>query len=436
MSVDAAPRKRVLTDLGATFGSRVIGMLLALVGNVASARVLGPEDFGRFALVMAVVTISGTLADLGMTYTAVKFIAQHVEEREGTAKQVARVYAVARVMTGAVAALLVFLLAEPIALVVLDAADLVPYLQLGSFTLLALGISSYPTTVLVGIGKFGWLGLAGVLNAAITLAGILVLFLTHNLNILGLVAWNVALPIVSTLPAWFFIPAGWLPWRWAGNEGGEEAPVGLARKMFDFSKWILFSNLGSIIVTQGDLLLLGRLADPSVVGVYSVALALALRLDVLNQSIFMVMMPRASQLSGQAEMKGYLRNVLGGTWRVAAVLGVAVVAAQSVIGLLYGEEFAAVAPLFLALLLVVLFDLVTSSLLLVAFPLEKPRVLAVTDWLRVAVLGVAGWILIPLFGGFGAAGARLLARVTGTGVALTLLRGAVNKTDASERAVE
>jgi O-antigen/teichoic acid export membrane protein len=407
-------------------------MLLALVGNIASARVLGPDDLGRFALVMAVITICGTLADLGMTYTAVKFIAQYVEERESTARRVARVYFVAKLLTGAVATLVVFLLAEPIALGVLNTPDLVPYLQLGAFTLIALGISSYPTTVLVGIGKFGWLGLAGVLNAAITLAGILLLLATNNLDLGGLVMWNVALPLVSTLPAWFFIPAGWLPWRWAKQAGygdEKEAHTGLARRMFDFSKWILFSNLGSIIVTQGDLLLLGRLADPSAVGVYSVALALAMRLDVLNQSIFMVMMPRASQLSGQAEMKGYLRNVLRGTWRVAAVLGVAVILAQPVIGLLYGEEYAAVAPLFLALLVVVLFDLVTSPLLLVAFPLNKPRVLAITDWLRVVVLGVAGAILIPVYGGFGAAAARLLARVTGTGVALMVLRGEVDRTD-------
>lgn len=397
-------------------------MLLALVGNVASARVLGPEDFGRFGLVMAVVTICGTLADLGLTYTAVKFIAQYAEQHEGTAKQAARTYFLLRLITGAAFALLVFALAEPIALGVLDQAALVPYIQLGAFTLLALGISSYPGTVLVGIGQFGLLGLAGVLNAAITLAGIMALLATNSLSLGGLVLWNVVLPVASTLPAWFFIPRAWLPWRLKKEAKGGSEEADLTRRMFRFSRWILFSNLGSIIVTQGDLLLLGRLVSPEVVGIYAVALALALRLDVLNQSLFMVMMPRASRLSGQDEMRGYLRNVLRGTWKLALLLGLAVIAAQPVIGWLYGSEYNAAAPLFLALLVVVLFDLVTSSLLLVAFPLEKPRVLALTDWLRVAVLGLVGWLLIPIFAGFGAVAARLLARVSGTGLALALLK--------------
>ena len=25
--------------------------------------------------------------------------------------------------------------------------------------------------------------------------------------------WHVVLPLVSTLPAWFLMPPGWLPWR-------------------------------------------------------------------------------------------------------------------------------------------------------------------------------------------------------------------------------
>ncbi len=421
--------RRALTDLGATFGSRVLQMLLALVGNVASARVLGPVDFGRFGLVMAVVTICGTLADLGLTYTAIKFIAQFVAEKDARSGMVARLYLGLRVLTGTSTALLVFLLAAPIAQGVLNQSDLTPYLQVGSLTLVALAISSYPGTVLVGLEQFGRLGLAGLLNAVITLGGILLLLATGSLNLTSLVVWNVALPIVSTLPAWFLLPAGWLPWR-SGPHRGTLAPQGgLMRSMFDFSKWIFFSNLGSIIVAQGDLLLLGRLADPATVGVYSVALTLAMRLDVLNQSLFTVMMPRASRLRGRVEIRRYLRRVLTGSLVLAGALALAALVAQPAIALLYGERYTEAAPLFMALLPIVLFDLVTSSLFLIAFPLDRPRVLAFADWLRVGVLGLAGWLLIPVYAGFGAVIARLLARVTGTGVALFALRKALSEAD-------
>lgn len=72
----------------------------------------------------------------------------------------------------------------------------------------------------------------------------------------------------------------------------------------------------------------------------------------------------------------------------------------------------------------VLFDLITSSLFLVAFPLNKGRVLAAADWLRVGVLGVVGWALIPALGGIGAVCARGAARVVGTVYTLAALRRA------------
>jgi O-antigen/teichoic acid export membrane protein len=152
-----------------------------------------------------------------------------------------------------------------------------------------------------------------------------------------------------------------------------------------------------------------------------------MRLDVLNQSLFTVMMPRASRLRGRDEIRGYVKRVLKGSLPLAGVLGAVALIAQPAIAFLYGEQYAAAGPLFMALLVVVLFDLVTSSLFLIAFPLNKPRILAIADWLRVVVLGLAGWALIPTYGGFGAVMARLLARVTGTTAALLALRRAVDE---------
>jgi O-antigen/teichoic acid export membrane protein len=128
-----------------------------------------------------------------------------------------------------------------------------------------------------------------------------------------------------------------------------------------------------------------------------------MRLDTLNQSLITVLMPRASRLAGATAVRGYTRQVLRGALILAVGLGGAAFLAQPLIVLLYGARYTGAGGLFLALLAVVLFDLVTSSLFLVAFPLNRPRVLAASDWLRVAVLGGVGWLLIPGSGGFGAA---------------------------------
>ncbi len=440
--------KQVISDLLATFGGRVAQMLLALAGNVISARALGPSELGRFGLVMATVTICGTLADAGLTYTAVKFIAQYSVKDDARVHAVARAYLALRLCTGAGVALLGAILSAPIANLLLGQPDLTPYVQLAFAMLIALSISSYPGTVLIGLGRFGRLGIAAALNAAITLAGILLLLTVGQLNLAGLIAWNVILPIISTLPAWLLLPAGWLPSktiddrRWTMDEGSLSSIVhrlssivyrlssgeGVVREMLGFSKWMMVSTVGSIIAAQGDVLLLGRLAGPAQVGVYSVALALALRLDTLNQSLLTIMTPRASRLEGTSEIKRYTRRAFAGSLTLACFLGLVAIVAQPLIALLYGERYTASAGLFLALAAVALFDLITSSVFLIALPLNKPRVLAASDWLRVAVLGIFGWLLIPAYSGYGAAAARFLSRVSGAGYTFYGLRQAFRST--------
>jgi O-antigen/teichoic acid export membrane protein len=423
-------RRQVVRDLLITLGGRWVQMLIALAGNVLSARVLGPDDFGRFGLVMATVTICGTLADAGLTYTAIKFIAQYSVTNPARARAVARTYLLLRLAGGTIVAGVTILLAAPLARDVLGYPALTPYLQLAFATLISLGISSYPGTVLVGLARFGRTGVAGVLNAAITLAGILALLWLGRLDLGTLIAWNVVLPVVSTLPAWLLLPAAWLPWRLPRVADLPGASV--ARELIGFSKWMVVSTFGSILAGQGDVILLGRLASPGVVGVYSVALTLAMRLDTLNQSLITVLMPRASRLAGATAVRGYTRQVLRGALILAVGLGGAAFLAQPLIVLLYGARYTGAGGLFLALLAVVLFDLVTSSLFLVAFPLNRPRVLAASDWLRVAVLGGVGWLLIPGSGGFGAAAARLGSRVAGAAYTWWALRRAVRAAESPD----
>lgn len=418
-----------MANLLYTVGGRVAQIALALLGSIISARTLGPVEFGRFGLVIAVITICGTLADAGLTYTSVKLLSEYADTNRPKAAAVCRAYFMLRLLGGTVVAIAGFLLSAPIAKLVLGQDDLTPYLQLAFATLLGLSISSYPGMVLVGLERFGRLGLSGVFNAAITVSGIVLLFLVGNLNLGTLIAWNVILPLLSTLPAWFMLPKGWLPF--GSIDPGLRREV--MREMVRFTGWMAVSGVGTIVAGQLDLLLLGRLADPALVGVYSVALTLALRLDIVNQSLILVMLPRASKLRSRQDMGRYTKRTLLASLMLALLLGFIVLSAQPLITFLYGERYMAAAGLFMALTPVVLFDLVTSSLFLLALPLKRPVILAVGDWLRVGLMGMAGWLLIPPYGGYGAAAARFLARVIGAIYTfLALRRVPVSNTDAAD----
>jgi O-antigen/teichoic acid export membrane protein len=91
------------------------------------------------------------------------------------------------------------------------------------------------------------------------------------------------------------------------------------------------------------------------------------------------------------------------------------------VGLVYGPAYLEAVPPLLVLILGVIFDLLTTPLLVLAFPLNAPRVLAGSDVLRVLTLGLLGAALIPVLGPPGAALAKLGAKVVGAAFTLIAL---------------
>lgn len=421
-------RGRAATDLLLTLGGRAIQLVFALVGNVLSARTLGPADFGRFGLIIGAVTITGTLADAGLTFAAIRFIAREHDSNSGAAQATAQAYFLLRVFSGTIVSLLGILLSLPIAEWALGQVSLTPYLQTGFLILIFLSLSSYPGTVLTGLARFDLIGVAGVLNAVITVGGIVLLFAAGSLNLGALVLWNVVVPLVSTLPAWFFLPRMWLPWNLPAA-GAMSGKVEVARRLLRFGKWTAASNLGAVLASQVDIILLGRLTTPATVGVYSVAVTLASRLDIVNQSLFTIMMPRASRLTSTGQIRGFLSRLSKASALLTVSLALVAILAQPFILLLYGERYIAASSIFLVLLLVLLSDLFTTSLSLIAFPLNRPYILAVIEWLRVVTITVVCGPLIAGFGAMGAAFSRVLSRLVSATYMGAWLRRAVRSVE-------
>jgi O-antigen/teichoic acid export membrane protein len=397
-------------DLAVTLAGRILQLALAFVGNVVAARSLGPEDFGRFGLVIAVVMILGTLADSGLTFAAVRFVARFRDSDPSQARSAAGAYFYIRAVTALVLCATGIAAAAPVASTILGQPALQPYISQGSVSLLALWFSGYPGAILSGLSMFPKLAFAGLVNALITVSGVVVLAAVSSLDLGTLVLWNVFLPILSSLPAWVLLPAPWRPWKLAeGPSAVRHGGLELAR----FGKWTAASTLGAMLAGQVDLLLMGRLADPASTGAYSVAVTLAGRLDVLNQSLFTVLMPRASRLTGGEELRSYTKKVARASGLLAAGLVVVALVAQPLILLFYGADYAASIPMFLILLPVVLVDLIATSSMLVTFSTNQARLMATGEWLRATIVLSLAAVLIGPLGGAGAALARLASRAAG-----------------------
>lgn len=280
-------------------------------------------------------------------------------------------------------------------------------------------MSGMVSTVLHALRHFRALVITQSLNIGLTVALTVALFFINRLTVLPALLVGVVTAAAAAGLGFVLLPAGWRASITAGGElHGQES-----RRLLSFSKWLWLSAILSVMSSQLDLLLLNRWLAPQFVGLYALALNLAFKVNIVNQSLRAVLLPTVSALSGKAAFVGYARRSLARSLLVVVALVAALPLAGPFILVVYGADYAASIDVFYLLMTVVLFDLLTVPFLLLAFPMNMPRLITAADAARVVALLVTGSLLIPAWGMHGAVLAKLAAAVAGAlviGLAIVL----------------
>jgi PST family polysaccharide transporter len=400
----------------------VARLLLSLVASVLIARALGPADYGVLAVLSGAMAIAGIVADLGLTATAVKGIAGAWPGDAALAHWRGRATFWLRTAAALAIFALAGLLAVPLTAGLLGLGEVqdAPILfVLAMAGMVAVAMSGAVNAVLQATSHFGRLSAVSLANAAVTavLAGLLAaagrLNLVTALLVLGLATTAVSIGMGLRL-----LPGRWSLWRppsWPElrDEG---------QTMLRFGRWLWIASLLAVTTGQLDLILLSHWREAGVVGLYALALSLAMKADVVNQSLYTALLPSASTLAGETSLRPYLRRALLRGLAISAGLLLLAPLAGPFIALFYGEAYQGAAPLVPILLLTVIFDALTLPVALLAYPLERPQALAAAELLRATALLALVALFIPRWGPAGAALARLGAKAIAFGLLALLLR--------------
>jgi O-antigen/teichoic acid export membrane protein len=392
-------------------------LTLGFVASILIARDLGPATYGVFAVLGAVATIGGTVADVGLTDTAVKRIADLWPADPAGARRRGQVFFWLRLGTVTpvvlAACLVVLLLGRRIALPD-EFRVLLPLTFVG---IAATALSSTMSALLQATGHFRRFAVVMLTNAILSAVLAVVLHLLGHLTIVtALVILGIGTSLAAFAVGYRLLPGGltlaFPSVRAVRSEAGQ---------LLRFGRWLWVSNVLAMLTTQLDLFLVSHWSTPAAVGAYALALNLASKVNIVNHSLYTVLLPSAAALRGRVALRHYLRQGLVRS----GLIGFALLALLPIAGLLitafYGPAYTAATHLFRLLLGVVIFDLVVTPLLLLPYHYNRPEFLVAADALRVFVLAFIGVWLIPVVGPAGAVAARLGAGVAGAILTLALL---------------
>lgn len=403
----------VSRDWAIVMGGNVGRMALSFVASVLVARALGPANFGVYAVLGATMAIVGVVADMGLTVTEVKRVATVWPDQPDIAHLRGRVASWLR--TGA--ALLFFVLAAlfavPIAnqILGLSAVPNGPFLFILAMAgMVAVALSGTVNTILQATNHFGRLSSVSLVNAGLTTILAIVLFAVGRLDLVtALLILGIGTALVSFFVGYRLLPGRWSLWRLPALKDLRQEGAAL----FRFSRWLWMASLFTVVIMQIDVIMVGRLTTAAAAGMYGLALNLARKADIVNQSLYTSLLPAASSLNDRESVGKYLRQSMVRSGLIALGLLALMPLVGPIIRIFYGLEYAAAAGLLQLLLVVVIIDALATPVILLVFPLERPKLYAASTALQAIILLLLAAWLIPMMGTPGAAVAKIVARITG-----------------------
>lgn len=305
---------------------------------VTLARLLTPSDFGVMAILLAFTSFTALLVEGGMGSAL-------IQRQTTSANDETSVFWV-NLGLGCVLALLLSCLAPSIAGFYAQPA-LVPLLGVLLWVLPLGALATVPNAVLSQRLDFRRRAIAEVL-ASMGSAALALWLALQGFGVWSLVWQVIAAALIRACLLWRL--SGWRP---TGRFDGDAF-----LRLFRFGGWLLLANALNVVALRLQSLLIGKLFDARTLGVYAMAQdTQQAPAQFMSSLLNRVGLPMFSSVAGQpVKLAGALRLALRLSMFVFApcMAGIAVVA-QPLIMLLYGPQWAEVAPLLAVLALGALF---------------------------------------------------------------------------------
>ncbi len=299
--------------------------LLGLVNTIILARLLMPEDFGLIALAMIVVDFVDVWLWLGVESALVR-------KKILTREDYNSAWTMRLIQGGLIAGIVVII--APFAAEFFNEPRMVAILWVLAPAIFItsagnIGIVDFQRKVNFR-AEFIMILSSKVFGVAVTIA---MAFLLGNY-------WALVIGIFSGYLATFII-------SYIIHSYRPSLCMAKWREFWGFSKWIIVANIGGFINRKADELLVGKVASPSELGIYSVALDLGQMVtNELARPINKVLFPVISNIQDDLARvkKTYLLSISGiNTVTMPAGIGLALVAEEFVL-IVLGEKWLGAVP--------------------------------------------------------------------------------------------
>ncbi len=349
------------------------------------------SDFGLFNMAISAMVIASRFSGLGMDTAMIRFTSSYLGvKKTSEATQVLRVTFLVKLISGFILAVIIFSTAELLATKVFHYSSLTPLLKLAAFGVLTIPTFNYLKSALYAYQLFRMGVILQILVDFGKLSTVLVLIFYLKMNTFAAVAAFAFTPLIGLLLAFGLL--------WQNLFAGGKPIHNLFSRLFSYGKWLFVSNVCGITLPYVGIFMLAKILSSEAAGIYGLALRLAFIFPIINASLRSVLLPEVSRFREIAQLEKYIR----GSLKISLYIGIAILPflffSHKIILFFFGSRYIDSVPIFNYLMLGYIVLMINNTIRVTLHSMNKPQVLAVVDLLKLTVMVIGCYLLIPFFG--------------------------------------
>jgi len=357
------------------------------------ARILGPENFGRFNALFAFIILLADITDLGIGPSLSRFIPSLLKKSKNT-----EVEAITRTAFQFETVLAVFFtiafigFASILSMRIFDGTDIF-LVRIASLGIVGMVLTVFSVFVLSAREQFKDVATINILLSASRIILALVFVSFNAFTLLTALISLIAPPFFVWLFSLRYMPTSFLSIKREGE---------IFKKLLSFSKFVGINKIFTAVSSRLDVLMLIALAGAFESGIYSAAVRITQIYPLVAGSLLAVFAPRFSVYDSSKQAWDFTKKTLLVTVGLLGSIVVLFIIAQPFILLVFGAEYESSIPVFKALLLPMVFFVMQLPLSgLVIYTLKKPQIFAVSAIVQLIIIFSSNLVFIPRFGVFG-----------------------------------
>jgi O-antigen/teichoic acid export membrane protein len=377
---------------------------LAYLLRLFYSQTLSVEEFGAFFALVSFVLIIATFNDFGLSEALAYFIPR-LKRKEQNAYFTAAISV--QTTTSVLIGALLFLFATPLAILITGSAESAPILSVLILYFFGMNLSATISSYLRGRQDTGgYTSVESVRLVSILIASFIAGLVSDTLFAYAL-AWVVGIFFMNALYTFYTLR------KYELRPARFDIPV--LRTMFVYALPLIIATSSSIVMSYLDTVMVSSIAGTLEAGYYAAALPTAKLLFIITMPLALITFPLTSRKHHEKDF-AYLRTFFRYVheWIVLLILpaaGVLLAFSTEILRIIFGEAYVPASNTLSVLAVSFVLGGIASVQTNILAGLGKPKSRAKVVILAGIVNIILNLILIPVYGGVGAAIGLLIANI-------------------------